>query len=65
MTPTLVWYRDGKKLMWDGQLYANREEALKAQERYRQDQFDVYVTELAGQIFVYTRRVASQTVAAQ
>ena len=65
MTPSLVLFRASKKFIWDGQLYANHEEALKAQERYRQNQFDVYETEVDGQFCVYTRRVASQTAAVQ
>ncbi len=65
MTPSLVMFRENKKFMWDGQLYANHEEASKAQECYRQNQFDVYVTEVDGRFCVYTRRVVSQTAAVQ
>jgi len=65
MTPSLVLFRNGRKFMWDGQVYGSHEEASKAEERYRQDQFEVYVTDADGHFCVYTRRVASQVAAVQ
>ena len=60
MTPSLVMFRDGKKFMWNGQVCGTREEALSTEELYRQDNFEVWTTEVEGRFCVYTRRVATQ-----
>lgn len=65
MTPSLVMFRDGKKFMWDGHVYGNREEASKVEESYRRESFEVYVAEVEGQFSVYTRRVAGQAASVQ
>jgi len=65
MTPVLVMFRDGKKFMWDGRVYTSREEALKVEESYRHENFEVCCTEAEGQFAVYTRRIATQAAAVQ
>jgi len=65
MTPSLVIFRDGKKFMWDGQVYHSREDAEKMKESYRQERFDVQMREAEGEFWLYTRRVATQAAAVQ
>ena len=55
---------DGKKFMWDGQLYENREDASRAGESYRNDNFEVRMVEKDGKFLVYTRRVVKEVVVA-
>jgi len=54
--------RDGKKFMWDGQLYDSREDAARAEETYRNDNFEVQRMEQEGKFLVYTRRVVKEVV---
>ena len=65
MTPSLILIRDGKKFMWDGQVYSTREEASKVEESYLRDKFEVCVNETEGQFVVYTRRLVSQAAVVQ
>lgn len=46
--------------MWDGQLYATREEASRAEACYQNDNFEVRLIEQEGEFFVYTRRTVKQ-----
>jgi len=62
MSPTLAMIRDGKKFMWDGQLYDSREDAARAEETYRNDNFEVQRMEQEGKFLVYTRRVVKEVV---
>ena len=39
MSPNLAMISDGKKFMWDGQLYDNKEEASRAAESYQNENF--------------------------
>lgn len=55
---------DGKKFMWDGKLYETNEEALRAKEAYRRDNFDTRMVEEDGKFLVYTRRVVKEVVVA-
>ena len=50
--------------MWDGQLYPNQEEASKAEESYRNDNFEVRVVKQEGKFLLYTRRVVKEVVVA-
>lgn len=54
--------RDGKKFMWDGHLYDSREDASRAEEAYRNDNFEVQRVEQEGKFLVYTRRVVKEVV---
>lgn len=53
---------DGKKLLWDGQLFSTREEASQQAEAYKNDNFEVELTEQDGSYRVYTRRVVKEVV---
>lgn len=53
---------EGKKFMWDGQLYDTREEASRAEEAYQNDHFEVRLVEEGGKFLVYTRRVVKEVV---
>ena len=41
MSPDLAMISDGKKFMWDGQLYDNREEAARVGETYQKENFQI------------------------
>ncbi len=62
MSPNLTMISDGKKFMWNGQLYDTREEASRAGESYRNDDFEVQMVEENGKFLVYTRRAVKQVV---
>jgi len=62
--PDLARISDGKKFMWDGQTFENREEALQLAETYRNDGFEVRMVEEGGKVFLYTRRVVKEATAA-
>ena len=63
MKQNLAMISDGKKFMWDGQVYGNKEEASRAGQLYERDKFQTRVVEEGGKFFVYTRRVVTQVVA--
>ncbi len=60
--PALALFADGKKFMWDGQVYPTREEAARAAEAYQQANFEVRTVEGAEGFLVYTRRVVKEVV---
>jgi hypothetical protein len=62
MSPKLALISDGKKFMWDGQLYDNREEAAGAGESYQNDNFQIRMVEEGGKFLVYTRRTVKEVV---
>jgi hypothetical protein len=62
MSPSLSLLRDEKKFMWDGCLYATRQEAADAEKAYQNDNFEVQVAEEDGKFLVYTRRVVKDVV---
>ncbi|MGD1214441.1 MAG: hypothetical protein ABR861_05590 [Terriglobales bacterium] len=62
MSPDLAMISEGKKFMWDGQLYDTREEASRIEESYRNDNFEVRMVEEGGKFLVYTRRVVKEVV---
>jgi hypothetical protein len=64
MSPDLAIISDGKKFMWDGQLYDNREEAARVGESYQKENFQMRMVEEGGKFLVYTRRTAKEWVAA-
>lgn len=49
---------EGKKYMWDGATYADREEAQKMLADYEANGFEAKVFEEGDQFLVYSRRVA-------
>jgi len=55
---------DGKKFMWDGQVYESREEASRTAESYQNEDFQIQMVEGGGKFLVYTRRAVKEVVAA-
>lgn len=49
----------GKKFMWDGQIYQERSQAQSMAERYSSQGFEVRIIEHQGKYLVYTRREVS------
>jgi len=64
MTPNLSITCDGKKFMWDGQLYATSEEVSAREDAYRNIGFEVRVLVKEKQFLIYTRRVVKEVVVA-
>jgi hypothetical protein len=64
MNPNLALISDGKKFMWDGQLYDTREEASRAAESYQNENFQIHVAEEGGKFLVYTRRTVKEVAVA-
>ncbi len=60
MSPNLSMISDGKKFMWDGQLYDNQEEASRAAKAYQEEDFQIQIAEDGGKFLVYTRRTAKE-----
>jgi hypothetical protein len=53
---------NGKKFMWDGVVYASKEEAQGVVEKYKNDNFEVEFVKEENQFLVYTRRVVKEIV---
>jgi hypothetical protein len=64
MSANLAMVSDGKKFMWDGQLYDSEESALVAEQSYHNDNFEVRVVQREGYYLLYTRRVVREIVVA-
>jgi len=62
-SPNLTMISDGKKFMWDGQVYDNREEASRTAESYRNENFEIQIVEEDGRFLVYSRRTVKEWVA--
>ena len=56
---------DGKKFMWDGELFETRANGLRAAESYQKDNFEVRLVEQEGKSLVYTRRMVKEFVATE
>ncbi|MGA2966757.1 MAG: hypothetical protein ABSD64_11135 [Terriglobales bacterium] len=63
MSPNLAIIGDGRKFMWDGQLYDNKEDASRAAESYRNENFEIQMMEEDGKFLVYSRRTVKEWVA--
>jgi len=63
LAPNLTMLSDGKKFMWDGQLYDTREEASRTAESYQNENFEIQIVEEGGKFLVYTRRTIKEWVA--
>lgn len=64
MSPNLALISDGKKFMWDGQIYRAKEEASRAGESYQNENFQFQIVEENGNFLVYTRRTVKEWAAA-
>lgn len=56
MTIDLSKIFEGKKFMWDGMTYENKEQAKEVMERYKKDGFEVRTVKEGNQYLVYSRR---------
>lgn len=64
MSPNLAMISDGKKFIWDGHLYDNKEDALRAAQSYQDDDFQIQIAEEGGKFLVYSRRTAKEVAGA-
>ena len=62
MTPENARYFDGRKFMWDWELYDTEEAAEARREDYRSQDFETQVVEEGDRYLVYTRRVVKEVV---
>ena len=53
---------DGKKFMWDGQVYPDRKQAEAAAEKYQADSFQTQLITEENQYFVFTRREVKEVI---
>jgi len=60
MSPNLAMISDGKKFMWDGQLYDNKEEASRVAQSYQGEDFQIQIVEEGEKFLVYSRRTAKE-----
>ena len=60
MSPNLTMTRDGKKFMWDGRLFENRDQGSREAEAYEKDNFEVRMVEQDGKFLIYTRRIVKE-----
>jgi len=59
MTIPLARKIDGKKFMWDGAAYDDKQKAYEVTVAYKSDGFETQLIEEDGQFLVYSRRVAN------
>ena len=53
---------NGKKFMWDGNDYPDKESASETAQKYKNDGFETEVFEEGNKYFVFTRRVVKEVV---
>jgi len=53
---------DGKKFLWDGQLFETHDDASRQAEAYKNDNFEVQMVEHDDKHLVYTRRLVKEVV---
>ena len=53
---------DGKKFMWDGEVYETEEQVQEVKKKYENDNFEVELIQEENQNFLYTRRVVTEIV---
>jgi hypothetical protein len=53
---------NGKKFMWDGCDYPEKENASEIAQKYKNDGFETEVLEEENNYFVFTRRVVKEVV---
>ena len=62
MQPDSVMFREGDKLMWDGEVYETHEAAEAKQKEYADHDFETQLVEGEGKSLVYSRRVVTEIV---
>ena len=55
-------FREGDKLMWDGELYETHEAAEANRKEYADHDFETQLVEQEGKSLVYSRRVVTEIV---
>jgi len=55
-----VSFFDGKKFMWDGQEYDDKEKADEVLKQYSEKGFEVNSCSEDGKVLLYTRRVVTE-----
>ncbi len=60
MSPNLAIISDGKKFMWDGQVYESQQAASRAAQSYEDEDFQVQTVEEGAKFLVYTRRTGKE-----
>ncbi len=55
-----VSFFDGKKFMWDGQEYDDKEKADELEKQYSEKGFEVESCNEDGKVLLYTRRVVTE-----
>ena len=53
---------EGKKYMWDGQEYDNKEQASSVEKQYTEKGFEVQMWREDGKVLIYTRRIVTEIV---
>jgi len=51
---------DGKKFIWDNEKYLNEEDAKNKSSRYKNDGFEVFLSNEGEKFFIYTRRIVTE-----
>ncbi len=53
---------NGKKFMWDGRTYDNKQEMTKVKQEYQDKDFEVEVVEEDSKHFLFSRRLVKEVV---
>jgi hypothetical protein len=53
---------DGKKYMWNGEVYETEAQAQEVKKKYEEDNFEVALIQEENQYLVYSRRVVTEIV---
>jgi len=60
--PDLSKVIDGKKFMWDGEVYESDNQAQEVKKKYEDDNFEAELIQEESQYLVYSRRVVTEIV---
>ncbi len=53
---------NGKRFMWDGEVYADEKGRREVRQKYKDDGFEVELVEEDNQYFLFTRRVVTEVI---
>jgi hypothetical protein len=60
--PDIAKLIDGKKFMWDGEVYESEKEAQEVKQKYADDNFEVELVEEENKYLLYSRREVTEIV---
>ncbi|MBU1337959.1 MAG: hypothetical protein KKD56_02720 [Acidobacteria bacterium] len=60
--PDIAKLIDGKKFMWDSEVYESEQQAQEVKKKYEDTNFEVELIKEENQYFVYSRRVVTEIV---